>query len=149
MYGLYDSFYYKLPVIEETLRRYTLVRLALMAHFAEHGQYPKTLDALSTYFQPNQFQTAIPKTAVGGQDFAWFSDGLPEKVFQGRRDSIEIEPNRPVLFPFAVDQPIDFTKTEEFEFKEDRKDVSKRGTRLPIASGTQLVRISSIYLPDK
>ena len=149
VYGLYDSFYYKLPVIEETLRRYTLVRLALMAHFAEHGQYPKTLDALSTYFQPNQFQTAIPKTAVGGQDFAWFSDGLPEKVFQGRRDSIEIEPNRPVLFPFAVDQPIDFTKTEEFEFKEDRKDVSKRGTRLPIASGTQLVRISSIYLPDK
>ncbi len=130
----------------ETLRRYTLVRFALQAHRIEHGGYPQRLAELAKYFRGD-----IPETTQLRQNFGWFSDGVPANVFQDVQyaPDIEITPNRPVLFPFAVKRPVDLSKQEDFEIQIGDTEITKRGSKLPIlretiCSGTD---ISNIYLP--
>jgi hypothetical protein len=97
------------------------------------------------------FRGDIPETTQLRQNFGWFSDGVPANVFQDVQyaPDIEITPNRPVLFPFAVKRPVDLSKQEDFEIQIGDTEITKRGSKLPIlretiCSGTD---ISNIYLP--
>ena len=100
------EFWMKQTVEDEVrLRRYTLLRLALVAYGIEKGHYPQRLSELNSYFV-----LGLPKTPDEGRYFGWFPDGLGKKVLAGgRADSLTLvskTPDAPILLPYSA-QDID------------------------------------------
>ena len=114
----------------ETLRRYTLLRLALNAYAIENGNYPQHLFELTDYFEHN-----LPKTVHNGSNFGWLPEGLPAQGFHKDRynnANEAIKPNVPILFRFAIDQPFDMTKRESFTVAKDDDETPQEGIPIPV-----------------
>ena len=87
---------------ETQLRRYTLLRLALVAYAIEKGTYPHRLFELKGYFT-----RGLPKTPKEGRNFGWFPDGVGKTVAVGNALNdltlISNFPDTPILFPIPAE----------------------------------------------
>lgn len=114
-YGFYHNVDYNYceserQALQETIRRYTMLRLALAAYQTENEKLPATVNDLASYFDGR-----LPKTVFTSANFTWLPDGLPEQgYFQGYSQPPILPANVPLLLPYGIVQPLDTSKRESF-----------------------------------
>ena len=87
----------------ETIRRYTMLRLALAAYQIEHDALPESIHDLAVYFDGR-----LPKTVHLQADFGWLPEGLPIQGISTDSHSRVVLPAKvPLLLPYGISQPID------------------------------------------
>ena len=102
---------------EETIRRYTMLRLALAAYQVQHDSLPESIHDLAVYFEGS-----LPTTVYWQADFGWLPEGLPIQGFSDSYSRVVLPAKVPLLLPYGISQPIDMSQRVSLTDSDDNAD---------------------------